>query len=114
MTRFLSEDRAPLEFTKPSNRQKIVGCPNCKTARSVSINWAAGICSNCKTYFNLETALDEKECESYLNQNVPIDKEYTKLKAKMEKDAYDYKEKVLDKKAQGKLRKHEPGDDGYW
>lgn len=114
MTRFSDEERAPLEFTKSSKKQKIVGCPKCKTARSVSINWWAGICSNCGTYFNKNTALDESECEKFMNQNVPINKEFTKLKSKMEKDAYAYKEKVLDKKAKGKLRKHEPGDDGYW
>lgn len=115
MTRYLSEDRAPLEFTKPSKKQKVVGCPYCKKGRSVSINWVAGICSGCNSYFSIDMAIDEKDCDNFLNQNVPVNKEFTNMKAKMEKDAYEYKEKVLDKKKQGKLRKHEPGgDDGYW
>lgn len=108
------DERAPLEFTSVSKKQKIVGCPNCKTARSVSINWCSGICSVCHNYFNEKTALGEDECTAILNQEKPIDKEFTKLKGEMERKAYDYKEKVMDKKKHGLLRKHEPGDDGYW
>lgn len=114
MSNFLGEDRAPLEATSISKKQMIVVCPNCKTSRSVSVNWWSSICSNCGKYFNKDNSLDESEAESTLNQNVPINKDFTTAKAKMEKAAYEYKDKVMEQKRQGKLRKHEPDGDGYW
>lgn len=115
MARFLDDERAPLELTKISNKKIVVGCPNCKTARSVSVNWYGSVCKICGEYFNKETALPEDECEKFMNDKKLINKEFTKVKADMEKKAYAYKEKVMDQRSKGKLRKHEPGGDhGYW
>ena len=104
------DDRAPLELTAASKKQMIVGCPKCKMARSVSVDWFASVCSKCGKYFNKNTALPEDECLSMLNTEKPIDTVYTARKADMERKAYAYKENVMDKKSKGLSRTHEPGD----
>lgn len=107
MVRFAA-DRAPLEATAPSKRQKIVVCPYCLTGRSVSLNWYSCICV-CKKYFSVNNSLDKEKAKYLLNTNTTINKEFTKLKAKTEKQAYEYKEKVMDKRKSGKVVSHEPG-----
>lgn len=106
---FTDETRAPLEFSKPRAKQKIIGCPTCKTARSVSVDCIGLICSKCNKYFSIKDALTEEECESVMNQNRPINTDYTKIKADTEKKAYEYRDKINAKRAAGEVRSHEPG-----
>jgi ribosomal protein L37AE/L43A len=109
MTRF-GDERAPLEMTKVSNKQKIMVCPECKVARSTSINTYGLICSNCGTYFNQNNSLSENAAENYLNQTNATDFENIKYRESMEKKAYDFRDKTNQQKKAGTLRSHEPSD----
>lgn len=109
MARF-GEDRAPLEMTKSSSRQKILVCPHCKTARSVSINTAGIICRRCSKYFNSDNSLPENEAEFMLNNSRAPDPDHVKFRDGMEAKAYAYKDKVNKQRRNGTFRTHEPGD----
>jgi hypothetical protein len=109
MARF-GDDRAPLELTKASSRQKIMGCPFCKTGRYVSINTVGIICGVCNKFFTDLNCLPSDKIESMLNDDCKVTQEYMKYRADMEKKAYAYKDKVLDQKKKGIVRTHEPGD----
>lgn len=107
-----TEDRAPLEFTAPRKKQMVVVCPECKAARSVSVDCVGLICK-CGNYFSTKDSLPESEAESVYNSIGTINKEFTKLKANMERKAYEWRDEQLKKRKTGKTRSHEPiGDDG--
>jgi hypothetical protein len=105
MARF-NEDRAPLEFTKPSSQKVLLVCPNCKYGRFLSKNTVGVICISCEKYFKSSESLDS--AEGMVNSSKPISPEYIKFREEMERKAYDYKEKVMDKRKRGDIRSHEP------
>lgn len=105
---FDSDLRAPLDFTKPRSKTKLLVCPNCKIGRHQSVDCISLICSGCGKYFRAEDSLIESEMDSVLKSEKIIDKEFTKRKAEMEKKAYAWK---VEQEAKGNLgtRSHEPG-----
>ena len=107
MNRFDSSERAPLEFTKVSSKTTVLVCPNCKYSRTTSVDTVGLICSKCNKYFSAKDSLKEFEAVGLVNTNIPINKEFTKLKSKMEKEAYEWRD---DQAKQGKLgvKSHEP------
>jgi len=109
MTHFM-DDRAPLELTKVSTKQKIIVCPKCKIGRYVSVQCISIICV-CGNYFRQEESLKPEQAEQMLSGNrTALDKSYMDFRASMEKKAYDYKENVMDKKKKGINKTHEPED----
>lgn len=102
-----SDVRAPFEFTKPSTRQQLVGCPKCKIARSFSISTIGFICNKCNIYVPKKDFLPSDKCIDKLNQNVPINEEFTKRKAEMERKAYEWRDEQ-EKKGNLGTRSHEP------
>jgi len=103
------DERAPLEFTKPSNRQKVAVCPKCKNGISVSINCVGLICSNCKCYYSYKDSLSESEMVSMINNTPIISKEFIKQKGASEIRANEFRKKQIKLKKEGKVRSHEPG-----
>ena len=103
-----TQDEQGLEMGRGSKKKKVVGCPHCKSGRVISVNCVGFICKQCNKWISEGDFLPESECESMVNQNIPINKEFTKLKGKKEKGAYDWADKM---KKEGKLgtRHHEPG-----
>lgn len=110
MTRFLAEDRADLDFTKPSAKQKTVVCPKCKTGQSVGKNWIAGQCVYCRKVFKELESLSKNEMERFGQKSLPEpNPTKMKLKGKLEKQAHEYKEKVKRQEQKGTRKSHEPG-----
>lgn len=106
MPRF-NDERAPLECTAPSKKQKMVGCPHCKSSRSVSTSCCGFICSKCDKYISEKEFLPSDQCDSIVRTIKPIDTEFTKVKAEMERKAYAWKD---EQEAKGNLgtKSHEP------
>ena len=99
-------ERAPLDFTKPRSTTHIVVCPHCLGSSTVSLDFVAKICI-CGQYFNVDQSLPEDQATHVNDVAKPINKAYTKLKGHMEKKAYEYKDKVMDKRKTGKVKDHE-------
>lgn len=106
MARFL-DDRAPLEFTKPSAVQVLVVCPKCKTGRTVGKNTYSLVCSRCNTYFKVEDGLPKLEMENLINtKTTGASAEYMKFRTEQENKAENFRTKVAPKH---KNVTHEPG-----
>lgn len=101
-----SEDRAPLEMTKSSSRTVTLVCPNCRIARSVSVNCHGVICGNCNKYFRVSESLPKDQAEGNISVSL-IDQEFVKIKEESEKKAYNW---IEERKKQGRYGKkiHEP------
>lgn len=111
MARFL-DDRAPLEFTKPSSQPKTVVCPSCKYGQIVGKNWYSGECPNCRKYYNEKQSLDISEMIDEASKTKSagiVSGDYIKLREKVEKQAQDFKKTTAERKAKGIQRTHEPG-----
>jgi len=107
MTRF-GEERAPLELTKASNKQKVLVCPHCQAGRHCSTNTVGLVCSGCKKYFSADDSLDESMADM-INQSKPINTVFTALKGDMERKAYEFKDKQDKERESGiPRRRHEP------
>jgi hypothetical protein len=93
--RFL-DDRAPLDATKPSSKNKTFVCPHCKTGNVFTKNWFAGNCRACKEYFNADNSLplEEQTGESISAATRTLDEGFIKLKGQMETRAYNWKDKL--------------------
>lgn len=107
-THYLDDERAPLEFTKPSNRKKTVGCPHCHIARQIGMNCVGFICEKCHEYVSDKDFLPAEQCEGQMNQNVTLNQDFIKLKGDMEKKAYAFKDKVNQQRRDGTQKSHEP------
>lgn len=108
MARF-NEERAPLELTNfGKDLTEVVGCPYCKSGRKVSKTWYSGVCSRCGRYFRKSEAITDESQLTMINQSKPIDEGFTKLKAKAEKQAYEWRdEQIAKQKAGMKKRTHD-------
>ena len=104
MTRFA--ERAPLDFTKPRSKQKILVCPHCKGSSTVSVDCVGKICQ-CGKYFSAGSSLSKKEATHSNNTNIPVNKVFTALKADMETKAYKWRDEQIEKRKAGKTRDHE-------
>lgn len=102
-----SDERAPLEMTKSSSKQTTLVCPHCRYSRTTSISTVSVICGKCKKYFSASDSLKPEDAIGTVDTTIPINKGFTKLKAKMEKEAYEWRDK---QQAEGKLgtKSHEP------
>ena len=104
MARF--EERAPLDWTKPSKVQVIRVCPHCKCGNQVGKNWFAGDCRECGKMFNADQALPESEMEGFqVVQLGTMDPAKTKMKGEMENRAHEYAQEVNQMKQDGGQRK---------
>lgn len=102
-----NNERAPLEFTKASTKQTTLVCPNCKYSRSTSVQTVGIVCGNCKKYFSAADSLKPEDAISSIDTNIPVNKDFTKLKAKMEKEAYEWRDDQVKKGKLGTIS-HEP------
>lgn len=104
------DDRTPLEMTPINSKSNIlVICPHCFSGRYVSRNWLGSVCGKCKKYFNKDEAIEDVEqLEGLVSDKTLINKEFIKIKANMEKKAYEWKEEQIQKKKAGTLLTHEP------
>ena len=82
MSNIITDEHHSFEMGSGSKRKKIVVCPYCKNAFSVSVNWIAGACM-CGKYFNIDTALGEAEAVGMIIRN-SVDKGRLELKKKQE------------------------------
>lgn len=104
--RFNSDERAPLEMTKPSNKQTTLVCPHCKFSRSTSVDTIGVICGHCNKYFSASSSLKPEDAVG--NITVPPPNEgFVKLKTKMEKEAYEWRDAQQAKGTLG-VKSHEP------
>jgi len=103
-----SEERAPLELTKVSKKQTTLVCPNCKYSRTTSVQTVGIVCGKCKKYFSASSSLKPEDAIGTVDTAIPINQGFVKLKTKMEKEAYEWRDK---QQAAGKLgtKSHEPG-----
>ena len=102
------DERAPLEITKTKKQTRIVVCPHCKGGTTVGVQCVGLICK-CNQYFTDKESLPVEQA-THSNDTIKlVDQNFVKLKADMEKKAYEYKENVMDKRKDGKARSHEPG-----
>lgn len=111
---FNSDERAPLEFTKPRSKTIELVCPHCKLMRHSSVDTISVICSGCGKYFSASQSLPASEAVGVVNTSKTIDKDFTKRKAVMEKNAYEWRDEQI---AKGKLGtiSHEPdGGERKW
>lgn len=110
MARFDSEERADFEFGHGTETQfKKVVCPNCKSGRTVNKNWYSGICKRCNKYFNEKQSLSIEQANEWFDTSDHIiSPEFIKLKEGMEKRAYDFRDKQIKLRKEGKVLSHEP------
>jgi hypothetical protein len=106
MSNIITDEMHSFEMGVGSKKKKVVGCPDCKTGRVVGINCVGFECRSCMKWIREVDFLSEDKCESYLNQIIPIDKGFTKIKGDAEKKAYEWKDWI--KKTGRDNRKHEP------
>lgn len=102
-----NEERAPLEMTKPSSKQTTLVCPHCRYSRTTSISTFSLICGHCGKYFSASNSLKPEDAVDTVNTNKPVDKNFTKLKGKMEKEAYEWRDAQQAKGTLG-VKSHEP------
>ncbi len=102
-----NDERAPLEMGTGSKKMQVLVCPHCRYSRTTSINTVAVTCGNCKKYFSASDSLKPEDAVGTLDTYISPNQVRVKLKEKMEKEAYEWRDA---QQAKGNLgvKSHEP------